>query len=181
MGHRANNHQQKRVKMLILGIGTNLGNRQKNLHQCRTALKKVFGPFFASRVYHSRPVDYLDQPCFYNQVLEFNRPPMPPTQILSVTSKIEIILGRNRANTTQAPKINKGPRIIDIDILFLGTSIHQGQGDPIIPHPRLFQRSFVVRPLKELPYFTHLTKYYEFPNTFTPDAFLTLDQPKYSC
>jgi 2-amino-4-hydroxy-6-hydroxymethyldihydropteridine diphosphokinase len=77
---------------------------------------------------------------------------------------IEHEMGRNR-------DIPKGPRIIDLDILFWGTSqLHTDNLE--VPHPRLFERSFVVLPLAELPGFNDLQQKFSFtfsfPNSSTP-------------
>jgi 2-amino-4-hydroxy-6-hydroxymethyldihydropteridine diphosphokinase len=73
-----------------------------------------------------------------------------------------LILGRKR-------DIPKGPRIIDLDILFINDL--KIQTDLVnIPHPRLFERSFVVLPLSELPGFSDLKEHFSFPSEFSNDA-----------
>ncbi len=72
--------------------------------------------------------------------------------------KIEGELGRLRT-------VPKGPRIIDIDLIFLGTKVYK---DNIveIPHPRAFNRSFVILPLKELPYYSTIKQFFKIPINF---------------
>ena len=67
--------------------------------------------------------------------------------------------------------IKKGPRIIDLDILFLDD---KNINTPLatIPHPRLFERSFVVMPLSELPCFKKLRSSFVFPSIFNNHAFV---------
>ncbi len=76
---------------------------------------------------------------------------------------IEKQLGRER-------KVLRGPRCIDIDILFFDL-VRSDDEHILLPHPRLFERSFVVLPLKELPYYNILQNYYDFPVDFNNLAF----------
>lgn len=134
---------------LIIALGSNMGDRLNNLKIAKWILSSRFEIEAASQVYTSTPVDYLDQPDFLNQVLQFKRPPhFSPIQILDLIQEIETILGRTRT-------IDKGPRIIDIDLIFVGT---EKLNTPrlTIPHPRWAERSFVVRPLSELPFYQEL-------------------------
>ena len=143
---------------LIIATGTNQGDRKKNLEVAVTELCNHFSLIAQSRIYHSEAVDYEDQPDFYNQVLEFELPTkISPDIIMDTLLEIELSLGRIR-NPSQS---YKGPRIIDLDILFYALETHPGP-KAIIPHPRLFERSFVVLPLMELPYFLELKKTFTF-------------------
>ena len=148
---------------LVVATGSNLGNRKAHLDQARTVLAHHFKLLAASRVYRSQAVDYLDQPEFLNQVLEFSLPiDLTPQQTMNALTKIEDQIGRHR-------QIPKGPRVIDLDILFWSdTEINRPRLQ--IPHPRLFARSFVVRPLRELPCFARLQQKYNFANSFTTEA-----------
>jgi 2-amino-4-hydroxy-6-hydroxymethyldihydropteridine diphosphokinase len=147
---------------VFIATGTNLGDRKQNLDQARAFLCTHFKPIAASRIYESPAVDYLNQPDFYNQVLEFETPQKSPLEIMRLLLKIELEMGRNR-------QIPKGPRLIDLDLLFCGT---QKIDDPdlILPHPRLFERSFVVLPLSELPGFINLQKSFCFSFSFDNTA-----------
>ena len=131
---------------LIIATGTNLGDKLNNLHKALHFLQKHFILIKKSQIYCSEAVDYLDQPDFFNQVLEFEIPSqLSPLEILKICSQIEKEMGRKR-------DIPKGPRVIDIDILFFQLESFHSQNLQI-PHPRLFERSFVVRPLIELSFF----------------------------
>jgi 2-amino-4-hydroxy-6-hydroxymethyldihydropteridine diphosphokinase len=149
---------------LFIATGTNLGDRALNLKSARDELKKYFAFIAESRIYESPAVDYLNQPDFYNQVLEFQIPSMTPDEVMSLLLKIEKEMGRNR-------EIPKGPRVIDLDILFWGNETIQSD-ILTVPHPRLFERSFVVLPIAELPGFNELKKHFsfkfQFDNTATP-------------
>ena len=131
------------VPFMILGLGANLGDRLANLSAALAALKKHFTWQAQSKIYASAAVDYLDQPPFFNLVAQYALPAMAPEEALQICLSIENDLGRQRI-------IAKGPRTIDIDLLFW--DIQQiNQPSLQIPHPRWSQRSFVYFPLQELP------------------------------
>ena len=147
---------------LFIATGTNLGDRKFHLQTARDILCQHFNMIAQSRIYESPAVDYLNQPDFYNQVLEFNLPPMTPEECMDLLLQIEQDMGRNRL-------IPKGPRVIDLDILFWGTTLHSTD-KLILPHPRLFERSFVVLPLSELPGFKILKQNFNFNFFFNNTA-----------
>ncbi len=143
---------------LIIATGSNIGNSIEYLQLAKSELEKNFKFIAESRVYTSKAVDYIDQPDFFNQVLQFKLPKCSAEEVMSKLLEIEKNLGRRR-------DVLRGPRTIDLDILFFG---HQEivSGHLTIPHPRLFQRSFVVFPLRELPYYETLSQKYSFPDEF---------------
>ena len=147
---------------LILATGSNLGNSLQTLKSAKETLSEHFTLIKESRVYKSLAVDYTDQPAFLNQVLEYDIPQQNPAQVMELLLKIERDLGRERI-------IDKGPRTIDIDLLFYGLEVCNTE-HITLPHPRLFHRSFVVRPLSELPYYTILKQHYKFTFDFEIDA-----------
>lgn len=150
------------LNSLFIATGTNLGDRKGHLHEAKELLKKEFEFIAESRIYESPAVDYLNQPDFYNQVLEFRLPSLSPEIVMARLLRIEQEMGRNR-------DIPKGPRIIDLDILFWGDKKIKSES-LIVPHPRLFERSFVVLPLSELPGFKELQNFFEFKFAFTNTA-----------
>jgi 2-amino-4-hydroxy-6-hydroxymethyldihydropteridine diphosphokinase len=139
---------------LIIATGTNQGNKLANLEQAKVLLEKKFSLIAASNIYESTAVDYTSQPDFFNQVLEFETPISEPEEILSTCLAIEDEMGRQRL-------INKGPRNIDIDVIFIDDLVYKSQTLQV-PHPRCFERSFVVNPIKGLPCFKHLKKQFNF-------------------
>ena len=141
---------------LIIGLGSNLRNKVKNLEKAKYLLQGYFTLVAQSRIYLSPPVDYLYQPDFVNQVLEFQIPKLSPKNVMEILLEIENEMGRKRS-------IPKGPRIIDLDLLFFGQERFQNEIVEI-PHPRLFERNFVVLPLMELPYYSVLKKVFVFPS-----------------
>jgi 2-amino-4-hydroxy-6-hydroxymethyldihydropteridine diphosphokinase len=95
----------------------------------------------ASAIYETEPRDVPDQPWFLNQVIEA-RTTLFPRQLLARVKKIERAMGRKRT-------VDKGPRVIDIDILLYGESAVRADHLEI-PHPRMADRRFVLEPLAEL-------------------------------
>ena len=148
---------------LIIGIGSNLGERHLFLSKAITSLAQRLALVEVSSVYQSKAIEYSNQPDFLNQVLEFEIPKnLKPSEVLKITMAIELDLGRNRI-------INKGPRNIDIDLIFWG--LEKISTDSLtIPHPGALSRSFVVKPLRELPFFSTLEQHFEFPKAFNVDA-----------
>jgi 2-amino-4-hydroxy-6-hydroxymethyldihydropteridine diphosphokinase len=147
---------------MFIATGSNLGDRTQNLVAAKNLLATHFHLIQESRIYESPAVDYLNQPDFYNQVLEFKLPTLSAEKVMQLLLDTEKQMGRNR-------DIPKGPRIIDLDILFFG-DLHIETELIHIPHPRLFLRSFVVLPLSELPGFKLLQQKYNFRFEFTNSA-----------
>ena len=143
---------------LFIATGTNLGDKKIHLNEALEIHSKKYSLIAQSRIYESPAVDYLNQPDFYNQVLEFKTPPDSPESVMNQLLEIEKNMGRNRI-------LPKGPRIIDLDILFWD-DLEIVSETLIIPHPRVFDRSFVVLPLSELPGFVSLQKKFQFPKSF---------------
>ena len=143
---------------LIIATGSNLGNKAENLSNALNILQKEFALIKSSRVYESSAVGVTDQPSFFNQVLEFDLPHTSPQETMLKLLSIEDELGRIR-------KEKWGPRLIDIDIIFWG--LHKIETKVLtVPHPFWNQRSFVVEPLKELPFFQTLEKSFKIPSDF---------------
>ena len=147
---------------LILVIGSNQGDRVGHLNRAINELSKKYQFIAKSGVYESDAVDYLNQPAFLNQALEFAIPADTPEITMEKILEIEKSLGRTRT-------IDKGPRAIDIDIVFWGTEKYKGH-NVIIPHPAWQDRSFVVKPVSELPFFQILEKTFIIPLEFSNEA-----------
>src|SRR6056297_4234024 len=139
---------------LILATGSNIGDKKENLIRAKKLLKKNFCLTAEIQIYYSKAVDYMAQPNFFNQVLQFKTPKKGPEEILNICQSIEKKMGRVK-------KINKGSRNIDIDIIFIDEKKHNSSRLQI-PHPRAFERSFVIEPLKELPFFEKLKHFFDF-------------------
>ena len=148
---------------LIISTGSNLGDRVQHLELAKAEISKHFVLKEESRIYESPAVDYTAQPDFLNQVLSFETPNIQKSEVIKTVLLIEKSLGRIR-------NIDKGPRTVDIDILFWDDEEFNSE-ELIIPHPRLFQRSFIVLPLKELSYFEYLSTKFNFPSKFDNSAY----------
>ncbi len=126
----------------FLSLGSNLGNRAKNLAAAVRLLRENgIEVLRASSVYETEPVDVAGQPWFLNQVLEV-RSSLDPPALLKLAKSIEA--GLERVQT-----VAKGPRTIDIDILLAGDLVIETP-ELIIPHPRLGRRNFVLVPFSEI-------------------------------
>ncbi|MGA1795395.1 MAG: 2-amino-4-hydroxy-6-hydroxymethyldihydropteridine diphosphokinase [bacterium] len=126
-----------------LGLGSNIGNRIKNLEKALALLAAQTGirVISTSSFYETEPVGFRDQGWFVNQVARIETT-LPPLELLRVTQHIENSMGRTRA-------IRWGPRSIDIDILLYGDLVIDHAG-LTIPHPRMTERRFVLVPLAEI-------------------------------
>lgn len=151
------------MSALIIATGSNLGHKLEHLNNAKLELCRHYQLVAESRIYQSQAVDYKQQPSFYNQVLQFQLPETSAKEVLNKLLSIENKLGRLR-------DIPKGPRTIDIDLLFY--DLYQCTSEALeLPHPRLWQRSFVVLPLKELPFFRTLEKKFIFQQAFETPAY----------
>ena len=130
-----------RPMTVYLGLGSNLGNRHHNLAQALNRLAPQAKIVRCSSVYDTAPQDNPDQPRFLNMAVRAETG-LSPELLLELTKSIETALGRRSAPPNS-------PRPIDIDILFYGKLIRHDP-DPIIPHPRLHKRAFVLIPLSEI-------------------------------
>lgn len=126
---------------IFLGLGSNLGDRLKNLEEAVRLLAPEVQVSRLSSVYETEPWGYADQPRFLNMALaaETN---LTPHDLLVHLKQIEATLKRE---TT----FRNGPRTIDLDILFYGNQVLT-LPDLSIPHPRLAERAFVLVPLDEI-------------------------------
>lgn len=130
------------AKTVYLSLGSNIGDRVRNL---QAALEQLAAPDLrvvrTSPAYETEPVEFTAQRWFVNLVAEAETE-LFPMQLLLRIGRVERALGRVRA-------VPKGPRTIDIDILFYGRAIIR-TAKLEIPHPRIADRRFVLEPLADL-------------------------------
>jgi len=124
-----------------LGLGSNMGNRQKNLDKALDFLSQRLRVERVSSIYDTEPVGSINQPRFLNLVCQVHTR-LAPTELLTLAKGIELKLGR-------APGKVNTPRPIDIDILFYDDQVIETP-ELVIPHPRLTERAFVLIPLAEI-------------------------------
>lgn len=126
---------------VYLALGTNLGDRRENIQAALKAMPPEINILRRSSVYETPPWGIVEQPTFFNQVVEAETS-LPPEELLVFLKQLEIRLGRQ-------PAERYGPRLIDLDILFYDDLVLET--DLLsIPHPRLRGRAFVLVPLVEL-------------------------------
>jgi len=125
------------------GLGSNIGDKPANIREALRLLEErgVARLTAVSRVYRTPPWGVLDQGDFAN-ACAIGETTLSPYELLAAVKKIEADMGRE-------PSRRWGPRLIDVDILFLGDHTLD---DPelTLPHKELFGRGFVLRPLVEI-------------------------------
>jgi 2-amino-4-hydroxy-6-hydroxymethyldihydropteridine diphosphokinase len=126
---------------VYLSLGSNIGDRAGNLNTAVDRLRALGEVTAVSSFYETEPVEFTAQPWFLNCAVKLDTD-KTPRQLLAGILDIEQQLGRRRGR-------EKGPRIIDLDILLFGNSIVQDQG-LTIPHPAMHERRFVLEPLAEI-------------------------------
>jgi len=123
----------------FLGLGSNLGDRRAQLVRALSAIPDVVA---VSPVYETEPVggppgqeDYL------NLVVELDSD-RTPRELLELAQNLERTAGRART-------VRHGPRPLDVDVLLVGDLVVE-EPDLVVPHPRMWERRFVVAPLTDL-------------------------------
>ncbi|MBN1913397.1 MAG: 2-amino-4-hydroxy-6-hydroxymethyldihydropteridine diphosphokinase [Candidatus Omnitrophica bacterium] len=120
-----------------------MGDRKKNMALALEKLSRIKGIKIekVSSLYETAPVGVVNQARFLNAAAKI-RTGISPGRLLNILKKIEKDMGRKRS-------VRFGPRIIDLDILFYDNVAIKAR-KLIIPHPRMFERKFVILPLREL-------------------------------
>jgi len=130
------------VTIAYLGLGSNLGRRERNLGAARRRLRQKGARILRqSRVIETEPWGMLEQPRFLNQVVEVDWEGSA-RQLLRAAKAVEREGGRTATRRW-------GPRVIDVDILLFGAETIS-EPDLQVPHPRLRERDFVMEGLGEL-------------------------------
>jgi len=124
-------------------LGSNLGNPKQNLLLAIKKLQNISAIIVKnySSIIKTKPVGYLEQPDFYNCVLEIETN-YSAHDLLNILQQIEEEMGRKR-------EIRWGPRIIDLDILFYGNKIIHTK-DLTVPHQEILNRKFILKSLNEI-------------------------------
>jgi 2-amino-4-hydroxy-6-hydroxymethyldihydropteridine diphosphokinase len=128
------------VRYAYLSLGTNMGDRRAHL-EAAVPLVVENDDYRLSSVYETEPVGGVEQDDFWNMVIE----------IMTAASPRELLLRARRAESAakRTREVRWGPRSLDVDVLIVG---EETSDDPeiLIPHPCLYERSFVLVPLHEL-------------------------------
>ncbi len=131
------------AERIFLSLGSNIGDREKNLLTAFERLSSFCGDLRLSSIFQTAPLYLRDQPDFLNAVAEGSTL-LAPAALLLRLHEIEADLGRDRSR-----EVRMGPRTMDLDLLLYG-SLELKTKDLTIPHPRMTERAFVLVPLLEL-------------------------------
>ena len=140
---------ERKRHTVYLGVGSNVGDRMANIKASADLINKTKCSKVKriSKIYETEPYGYKEQDMFLNCVFEIQSL-LTPRSLVCFLLDIEQKLKRERT-------IKWGPRTIDLDVLFYDDLITETE-DIIIPHPRLHERLFVLRPLCDIaPYLVH--------------------------
>ncbi|HWV56397.1 MAG TPA: 2-amino-4-hydroxy-6-hydroxymethyldihydropteridine diphosphokinase [Longimicrobiales bacterium] len=129
------------MAIAYLGLGSNIGDRRRNLRRALARLGAFATIEAVSSVYESEPVGIREQPDFWNLVVRVSTD-LAPRALLERVREIERQLGRVEA-------IRNAPRTLDIDLLLYDDLVIR-EPDFEVPHPRMLDRAFVMLPLAEL-------------------------------
>lgn len=138
------------MSVVYLSIGSNLGNRYKNIRYGIDRLLGLESSSVVSRssLYETEPVGYESQDWFLNAVIKIETM-LQPVELLMNLKSIEADSGRD------FNQVRFGPRILDLDILLFDNLVVDSE-KLVIPHPRMHERRFVLKPLCEIdPFLIH--------------------------
>jgi 2-amino-4-hydroxy-6-hydroxymethyldihydropteridine diphosphokinase len=123
----------------FLGLGSNMGDRMALL---RSAVASIPDVVKVSPVYETDPVGGPPgQDPYLNVVVELATR-LSPRELLGLARRLEVLAGRVRT-------VKDGPRTLDVDVLLVG-DLHVDEPDLVVPHPRMWERRFVLAPLADL-------------------------------
>lgn len=130
---------------VYLSLGTNLGNRKRNIREALEKIGELVGVVERqSALYETKPWGFSSPNDFINACVLVDTM-LPPRQLLGVTQRIEQEMGR--IGKSQNGEYHD--RIIDIDILIYD-DLEVNEPNLVIPHPLMEERDFVMKPLKEI-------------------------------
>lgn len=131
------------MTVCYIGIGSNLGDRRAYIDEAIRLLGSTKGISVkrVSSIYQTEPMGGPVQDKFLNGVIEIETE-LAPLELFKELAGIEAKLGRVRG-------VKNGPRTIDLDILYFGRE-NIDSADLVVPHPRIKDREFVLKGLREL-------------------------------
>lgn len=136
---------------VYLSLGTNLGDKKHNLVSAIKEIERRVGPVRAQSAFlTTEPWGFESENTFLNAAVRVETE-LSPNALLRVTQQIEREMGRTQKSSVdlQQSKVIYHDRIIDIDIL-LYDDLHINTKKLAIPHPHMYERDFVLIPLKEI-------------------------------
>ena len=133
------------LDLVYLGLGSNLGDKQKNINKALELIAERVGEVLAlSDFYETQPWGYESEETYINAAAKVDTS-LNPGELLRITQQIEQDTGRTEKTTNGIYH----DRIIDIDIL-LYNNIAMQSPELTIPHPLMHRRAFVLQPLAEI-------------------------------
>ncbi len=132
------------VVQVYLSLGSNLGDREGELKSALTILTEKYSFIDQSGVYQTAPWGFVSKDNFLNMCVGF-RTIQSADSVLRSCQDIEMQLGRSRSKKGEG----YSSRNIDLDILYYGDSQIM-TNDLIVPHPRIYERNFVLLPLLDI-------------------------------
>ena len=130
---------------MYLSLGTNLGNRHENLSRAQALIGREVGTVVsASDIIETEPWGFESSNRFLNMAVKVETT-LQPLEVLHTTQEIERKLGRTQKSVNR----EYHDRMIDIDIL-LYDDLVMNTPELTIPHPLMYQREFVMKPLSQI-------------------------------
>ena len=124
-----------------LGLGSNLGDRLDQLRKAVEALRSSDPGLAVSPIYETAPVGGPEQGPYLNCVARFTAD-LAPLEVLKLAQGLEHSARRVRT-------VRNGPRTLDVDILLI-EGVTMDTPELTVPHPRMYERAFVLAPLEDL-------------------------------
>jgi 2-amino-4-hydroxy-6-hydroxymethyldihydropteridine diphosphokinase len=124
-----------------LSLGSNVGDRDKNLCEAIRRLSALGRVTSVSSFYETEPVEFTNQAWFLNCAVALEVS-LKPGELMRALLQTEQEMGRERIQ-------KKGPRLIDLDIMLFGNTV-VNTAELVIPHPAMARRRFVLEPLAEI-------------------------------
>lgn len=134
--------------MILIGLGANMPSAEfgapRNTIEAAIAVVEAEGITVARRssFYESAPVPESDQPWFVNCVIRVETG-LEPEPLLDLLLDIERRFGRRRS-------VRNAARVLDLDLLAYDDIVTGPDARPVLPHPRMHERAFVLQPLVEI-------------------------------
>jgi len=125
----------------VVALGANIGNPQEQMDLAVAMLREATDVVAVSSYYTTKPVGGPEQPDYINAVCIIESD-LPAIDLLSLLHGIEKSLGRERAEKW-------GPRTIDLDLIQYGALLSSAT-ELQLPHPRAYERRFVIEPWHEI-------------------------------
>jgi 2-amino-4-hydroxy-6-hydroxymethyldihydropteridine diphosphokinase len=130
------------VNDVIIGLGGNVGDIVETFRRARTAFEQL-GRVTSAPLYRTAPIGPA-QPPYLNTALRVRWEPVTADELIATVLELEALLGRDRRG-----EVRWGPRTIDLDVLLWGERVVRMPALEV-PHPRLHERRFALRPVIEL-------------------------------